>query len=283
MRMCACRGTAGFVHVSCLAEQAKILCDEAEENNLDIKVQQAKWDRWDTCGLCEQGYHGVVACALGWACWKTYLGRPEADWTRKTAMTRLGNGLMPVHPDEALVVYQAAAAAYKRFHPRYPRAQLVCQNNIAGCMSSLGRHADAIVIYRAIYKTRLATYRNSDPDTISSMYNLSTSLVRWAEEERKPGWFAEARSLTREQIPVAQQVFGPTHEITLKLRATYADAIRCDMENCSREEMMEAASVLTDVSRTALRVLGAEHPLTREIGELIYESTRQGIFDLRLS
>ena len=35
MRMCACRGTAGFAHVSCLAEQAKILVDEAEENNLD--------------------------------------------------------------------------------------------------------------------------------------------------------------------------------------------------------------------------------------------------------
>ena len=34
VRMCACRGTAGFAHVSCLAEQAKILCAEAEENNL---------------------------------------------------------------------------------------------------------------------------------------------------------------------------------------------------------------------------------------------------------
>ena len=34
VRMCACRGTAGFAHVSCLAEQAKILVAEAEENNL---------------------------------------------------------------------------------------------------------------------------------------------------------------------------------------------------------------------------------------------------------
>ena len=33
-RMCSCRGTAGFVHVSCLAEQAKILVAEAEANNL---------------------------------------------------------------------------------------------------------------------------------------------------------------------------------------------------------------------------------------------------------
>ena len=29
--------------------------------------------RWHTCGLCEQRYQGLVACALGWACWKTYV------------------------------------------------------------------------------------------------------------------------------------------------------------------------------------------------------------------
>ena len=39
VRGCACRGTAGFAHVSCLAEQAKILMDEALENNLDWEVK----------------------------------------------------------------------------------------------------------------------------------------------------------------------------------------------------------------------------------------------------
>ena len=39
VRMCACRGTAGFAHVSCLAEQAKILVAEAEENNLDDEAR----------------------------------------------------------------------------------------------------------------------------------------------------------------------------------------------------------------------------------------------------
>ena len=290
VRGCACgdrpgvaSGTTGIAHMSCLAEQAKILVAEALENKWDNARFNPRWIRWSTCSLCKQDHHGVVACALGWACWKTYLGRPDADSTRLAAMTRLGNGLMPFHPDGALVVYQATVAAYRRFHPRFPSAQLVCQNNIAGCMSSLGRHADAIVIYRAVYETRLATYGNSDPDTIISMYNLSASLVKWAEREGKPDWFAEARSLTRGQIPVAQQVLGPTHEVTLKIRATYADAIRCDMENCSREEMMEAASVLTDVAHTAYRVLGAEHPLTREIRVIIDESVRKGIFDLRQS
>ena len=43
VRGCACRGTAGFAHVSCLAEQAKILFAEAEENNLGIKVLNERW------------------------------------------------------------------------------------------------------------------------------------------------------------------------------------------------------------------------------------------------
>ena len=76
VRMCACRGTSGFAHVSCLAEQVKILVAEAEENNVGAKAFDERWARWDKCGLCEQEYHGVVKCALGWACWKTYVGRP---------------------------------------------------------------------------------------------------------------------------------------------------------------------------------------------------------------
>jgi hypothetical protein len=67
VRGCACRGTAGFAHVSCLAEQAKILVAEAEANNLDDGPFNERWHRWHTCSLCEQDYHGVVKCALGWA------------------------------------------------------------------------------------------------------------------------------------------------------------------------------------------------------------------------
>ena len=42
LRMCACQETAGFVHVSCLAEQAKILFAEAEANNLGHKAKDAR-------------------------------------------------------------------------------------------------------------------------------------------------------------------------------------------------------------------------------------------------
>jgi len=60
------RVTVGQPEVYIVAEQAKILVDEAEENNLDTKAFNARWWRWFTCSLCEQNYHGVVACALRW-------------------------------------------------------------------------------------------------------------------------------------------------------------------------------------------------------------------------
>ena len=90
VRMCACRGASGIAHLSCLARHAKILVQEAEERNLNTAAFNTRWRLWDTCGLCKQDYHGVVACALGWACWKTYLGRPERDSNRQLAMSVLG-------------------------------------------------------------------------------------------------------------------------------------------------------------------------------------------------
>ena len=50
MRGCSCRGTAGFAHVSCLAEQAKILVAEAEENNLDSQDVGEDFCAWVSCG-----------------------------------------------------------------------------------------------------------------------------------------------------------------------------------------------------------------------------------------
>ena len=114
VRGCSCRGTPGFAHVSCLAEQAKILLAEALENNLEGKLD-ARWNRWNACSLCEQQYHGVVACAVGWACWKTYVGRPETDKSRRFAMTELANGLgMAGRHEEELSVREAELSTLRR-------------------------------------------------------------------------------------------------------------------------------------------------------------------------
>ena len=98
-----------------LARQAKILRQEAEENNLGIKVRNERFRRWETCSLCEQNYHGVVRCALGWACWKTYLGRPETDQILFVAMNVLGRGLNDAKLyEDALSVQEAEWSTLRR-------------------------------------------------------------------------------------------------------------------------------------------------------------------------
>ena len=154
MRMCACRGTAGFAHVSCLAEQAKILVAEAEEDNLGHKVLSERLARWYTCGLCEQDYHGVVRCALGWACWKTYLGRPEADQARGLAMNQLGNGLHEAerHAD-ALTVREAELSMRLRLGDSAINI-LSVQTNLASTYSALGRQENAVRMSQNVYSGR---------------------------------------------------------------------------------------------------------------------------------
>ena len=148
VRGCACRGTAGFAHVSCLAEQAKILVAEAEENNLD----DTRFARWHTCSLCEQDYHGVVRCALGWACWKTYVGRPEGDQLLGMALNQLGNGLQRArHHDDALSVQEVELSMLRRIGvAEHNNLMLNAKGSLAATYYAFGRLEDSVLLNRDV-------------------------------------------------------------------------------------------------------------------------------------
>ena len=88
VRMCACRRTARFAHVSCLAEQAKILVAEGEENNLGNKAKEERWARWHMCvsaskettvqtgvlgDVCRSAGRGQASDGLDAAAWKRFI------------------------------------------------------------------------------------------------------------------------------------------------------------------------------------------------------------------
>ena len=218
VRMCACRGTAGLAHVSCLAEQAKILFAEAEENNLDIKVRSARWVRWHTCSLCEQQYHGVVECALGWACWKTYVGRPEINVCRNDAMNLLGNGLYDAeHYEDSLSVREANLAMLQRLGVT-ESFMLTAQANLATTYHKLGRLDQALNMRRDVYTRTLRLYGEEHRESFNTTFNYATML---AQLQR----FEEAKALFRKTMPVARRFLGEGHQITLRMRAIYAEAL----------------------------------------------------------
>ena len=257
VRMCACRGTAGFAHVSCLAEQAKILVEQAMENNLDHKVKNERWARWDRCSLCEQRYHGVVKCALGWACWKTYVGRPETDQTHGMAMSLLGSGLCDARHDEDALSVQEARLSLMRRIGASESSILVAQSNLAITYQKLGRDEEALSLRRDVYSGTLKLCGEEHRDTLLEAHNYASSLIHLQR-------FEEARSLLRKTMPVARRVLGDSSETTLRLRCTYARVLyRTD--GPTLDDLHEAVTTLEDLERTARRVLGGAHPLTVDI------------------
>ena len=276
VRGCACRGTAGFAHVSCLAEQVKILVAKCEAQIVeasDFDPVLENWFRWFRCGLCEQEYHGVVKCALGWACWKTYLGRPEDDWARCFAMTELGNGLSAAnHHEDALFVREAELAMHLRLdadaYEEDSESLLTVQSNLACSYYHLGRYEESLRLRREVYLKRLKVFRiygEEDRDLLIEANNLAASLL-----QRRS--FKVAKHLLRKWIPVARRVLGDSNEITLQLRRTYGEALYKNVD-ATLDDLREAVEALEDVGRIARRVFGGAHPTTASV-ECALETSR---------
>ena len=267
MRMCACRGTAGFAHVSCLAEQAKILVAEVEENNLGHKALNERWARWYRCSLCKQEYHGVVRCALGWACWKTYLGRPEVDQVRGMAMSLLGNGLSEAnHHEDAISVYETELAMKRRLGAS-EHAMLNVQSSLACSYEMRGRDEEALPLRRDIYTKWLELHGMEHEETLSEASNLGHALL-YANR------FEEARALFRKMMPVARRVLGDSTDTTLRMRWLYAVALYDD--DGALDDLREAVTTLEELERIARRVLGDAHPNTRGI-EVALQEAREAL------
>jgi len=264
VRGCACRGTAGFAHVSCLAEQAKILFAEGEENNLGVEVLNARWGRWSDCSLCEQEYHGVVRCALGWACWKTYVGRPERDQVRGLAMTVLGNGLTGANRyEDALSVREAELSMLRRLGAS-ERSVLAVQGNLAVLYEELGRVEEALRMKQDVYAGHLKLNGEDNVSTLMAANNYAATL----KDLRR---FEETRSLLRRTIPVARRVVGEGDGLTLRMRYTYARALYEDPGAMTLEYLREAVTTIEEIERTARRVFGGSHPLTVEIERFLHK------------
>jgi len=254
--------------VSCLAEQAKILVAEVEENNLGNKVGDERWSRWSRCGLCEQEYHGVVRCALGWACWKMYLGRSETDWTRRLAIQVLGNGLADAeYHQDALSVKEAQLSMELRLGAS-AESILNTQNNLANTYQVLGRLEEGLRIRQEVYSGLLKLRGEGHANTLSAALNYASSLI---DSEH----FEEAKALLRKPIAVARRVLGEENRTTLKMRSLYATALYKDtgatlgdvreaITESTLDDLREAVTTCEDVGRIAQRVLGGAHPLVSD-------------------
>ena len=218
-----------------------------------------RFARWHTCSLCEQSYHGVVACALGWACWKTYVGRPETDSPRMNAIRQLSNGLGAAgHHEDALSVQEAQLSIERRLGA--PEAALLTtQENLAGTYGELGRYEQALLMQRGVYSGRMKLYGEEHANTLLAATNLAMSLLGLQR-------FEEVKALLRKTMPIARRVLGENDFDMLTMRRLYARALITDAD-ATLDDTREAVNTLEDTERTARRVYGGAHPLTGALEE----------------
>ena len=224
---------------------------------MDHKAKNARWERWHICSLCKQQYHGVVSCALGWACWKTYLSRPEVDQFRVSAMGLLGSGLSDAqHHEDALSVKEAHLSMKQRLGASEVDL-LTSRNNLAGSYRSLGRFDDCLRTQRDVYSGWLKLCGEENVRTLAAANNYAATV----NSLKRHG---EATALCRKVVPVARRVFGDNHQLTLTIRWNYALAL-CKDNGATLEDLREGVTTLEDLTPTARRVLGGAHPTAKDI------------------
>ena len=134
---------------------------------------------------------------------------------------------------------------------------LLTQGNLAMSYEQLGKHEQALRMRQDVYFGRLKLNGEEDERTVRAANNYALSLLNLHR-------YTEIKSLLRRSLPMARRVLGEGHRLTLSMRWTYAGAFYEDPV-APLDDLREAVTTLEETERTARRVFGSAHPLTKGI------------------
>ena len=117
---------------------------------------------------------------------------------------------------------------------------------------------------RDVYSGSVQFYGEEHRESLREANNYANALHNLRR-------FKEVKALLRKMLPAAQRVLTDSHEITLKMRWTYASALHDD-PSATLDDFREAVTTLEETTQAARRVLGGAHPLTTEIGQDLQKS-----------
>ena len=249
VRGCSCHTTEGFAHLSCLVREAQVVSgDELQQHNRD-----KLWVKWAECSLCRQRYHGAVARAMARGAWKTYASRPEGDALRGFALCVVGLA-KDMNVEEAL----RAGTAYRDWCVRFdPLHITVADENLALTYSSCGRHDEAICALQRIRAAKLQFSGSETLESVISLLNLATSLVKALRYDQTIQLLSESR-------PAACQTLGEDHVQCLSLAHILGTAhLMRGRRGADMGDFLAAGAIFRDLIPRERKLLGPDHPRTR--------------------
>ena len=110
---------------------------------------------------------------------------------------------------------------------------------------------------QGVYSGKMRLYGTSDEQTLIEAFNYATSLATLKR-------FKEIKALLRKTLPTARRVLGETYDVTLSMRSVYGEAL-CRDPGATLDDLRKSVATFEEIERTARRVFGGAHLLTRRI------------------
>ena len=265
VRGCACRGTSGFVHLSCLVRGAETAVQDAFDYNRDEAQKIEQFMRWERCQFCNQEYQGPVLGALGWAAWRAYSTLPEGDlrWFQSLALLAKGLGSGLGDYAAALPVLMVELQA-NLDHGRDMYYVITTQSAIAHCYVALGRLDEALKLRQTTYADCCTLYGISHESSAVMGLSVADSMI-------KANMCAEARSLICDVLRRADSL---PEELLIRLHWNIALTLYRP-DDPTPSDMQDARSIYEDLLDKVRLQFGPNHPLSLDILKSTYDLMRK--------
>ena len=242
MRGCACRGSSGWTHATCLVKMAEAA--RAPPRGQPI------FDAWVSCATCKQRFTGQVRLRLAIALWAKHARAVETDKKRLAAASTYAMALGGAGEHaKAARLQRGILDVYTHVSgPEHP-ATLTSTSNLAGSLFSLGECAEAAVLLRTTLAARTRALGADDVDTLVTEGQLVLALLNLGE-------CAGAEALGRGTLEKLRRILGPDHCYTIISSGNLAAAL------LKQGKHAEAVEIEREVLVLKTRLLGAEHEET---------------------
>jgi tetratricopeptide (TPR) repeat protein len=267
MRGCACRGTAGYAHLSCLLEAAAKEVEFNAENGDPEDIVSATDELWQTCKLCNQPRTGCLEMMLALNRWETAKCLAHTCDEHRNARHQLASAYIADNENEKAIELIEPALNYDREAintssdvPAYMVENVISEaTNLGMCLARIGRFDEAMAHY-----TQALELADQVPvpgkDLLLARATVMNNIAQ-VHMNAKHDPFA-AIPILEEVQQIRQDLTGKdSFEFLISVFATacaYAAAQRTD----------DAYHLINDNLPRARRLFGQDHPQTMRFESL---------------
>ena len=262
LRNCACRGDAGWAHVTCLAEFAASKVTEAQQ-----KQDFVNWlglvnvgPFWEHCILCKTPYMQNVGAAMAEAFVKQYAHLPDTNQLRFLSLYALAKSRFDVNDHDGGVELYNRLLKMCNFMTSKGIDVRCSKSNVLSMMGTefmvKQQFDDALPIFEQIREIVVAVYGPNSPEVEEN----NEMIVLLKEKIGIGGRDHQQRDMAAELIRARErfrknQGCGNTLQ-RLSIHSRLVDALRDDGRH--QEAMEQLEKVLAD----SIQSLGPNHPNT---------------------